>query len=50
VDEAKHVIVCNLDTKPGYSGVDNPLYEQPQVTLLLGDAARTVADLSSSLA
>ena len=39
VDEAKHVIVCNLDTKPGYSGVDNPLYEQPQVTLLLGDAA-----------
>ena len=40
VDEAQHVMVCNLDTKPGYSGVDNPLYEQPQVTLLFGRCLR----------
>ena len=25
VDQAKHVIICNYDTKPGYAGVDNPL-------------------------
>jgi len=44
-DEAKHVIICNYDTKPGYAGVDNPLYESRNVTLLLGDAAKTVKDL-----
>jgi len=44
-DEAKHVIVCNYDTKPGYAGVDNPLYESKNATLLLGDAAKTVKDL-----
>ena len=38
VDKARHVIVCNLDTNPGYSGVDNPLYEMSHVELLLGDA------------
>jgi H+-translocating NAD(P) transhydrogenase subunit beta len=26
--EAGHVIVCNLDEKPGYSGVDNTLYDE----------------------
>jgi NAD(P) transhydrogenase subunit beta len=38
VDEAKHVIIMNMDTKPGYAGVDNPLYKSPKATLLLGDA------------
>lgn len=42
VEQAKHVLVCNLDTKPGYSGVDNPLYEMPHVELLLGDAKESL--------
>jgi len=46
VAEAKHVIVCNLDTKPGYSGVENSLYYMPHVHLLLGNAAETVKELS----
>lgn len=45
VEKAKHVIVCNLDTKPGYSGVDNPLYEMPHVELLLGDAKGSLEKL-----
>jgi len=45
VDKAKQVLVCNLDTKPGYSGVDNPLYEMPHVELLLGDAKDSLAKL-----
>ena len=45
VKEAKNVIVCNLDTKPGYSGVDNSLYDMPNVHLLLGNAAETVKKL-----
>ncbi len=40
--EAGTVIVFNLDTKPGYAGVDNPLYTQQNTTLLLGDAAVTL--------
>jgi len=49
VHEAKHVIVCNKDTKPGYSGVENSLYNKSNVTLLLGNAADTLAELISQL-
>ena len=49
VDEAKHIIICNLDRKPGYAGVDNPLYESDNVTLLLGDAAESVRELIDEL-
>ncbi len=49
VDKARHVIVCNLDTNPGYSGVDNPLYEMPHVELLLGDAKASLETLLSKL-
>ncbi len=48
-EQAKNVIVCNLDEQPGYSGVENPLYEQPHVLTLWGDAARTVPRLTALL-
>ena len=45
VHQAKHVVIFNYDTKPGYAGVDNPLYQpSDKVTLLLGDAAKTVRE------
>lgn len=48
--EAEHVIIFNYDTKPGYAGVDNPLYEpDDKVTLLLGDAAKTVREFMTAL-
>lgn len=43
--EARAVIVCNLDESPGYSGVPNPLYDDPEVILLFGDAKETVGEL-----
>jgi len=43
--EAAAVIVCNLDDKPGYSGVPNPLYDDPKAILLFGDAKETVRSL-----
>ena len=45
VDQAKHVIICNYDLKPGYAGVENPLYHRQGVTLLLGDAQATLQSL-----
>ncbi|HCG36115.1 MAG TPA: hypothetical protein DER23_07215 [Clostridiales bacterium] len=36
---APKIVICNYDTKPGYAGVENPLYQGlPHVRLLLGDA------------
>ncbi|HOJ72922.1 MAG TPA: NAD(P)(+) transhydrogenase (Re/Si-specific) subunit beta [Phycisphaerae bacterium] len=48
-DEARTVIVCNLDDKPGYSGVENPLYRDPRTLMLLGDAKDTVSRLLEQL-
>ena len=40
--DAKSVVVCNLDRRPGYSGVENPLYDNENTILLQGDAKRTL--------
>ena len=51
VDQAKHIIICNYDLKPGYAGVENPLYTRKEgVTLKLGDAKETVAQLAAEAA
>ena len=50
VDAARKVIICNYDLKPGYANVPNPLYEDKErVTLLLGDAKDSIAQLLSEL-
>ena len=50
VDQAKHIIICNYDLKPGYAGVDNPIYtKESGVSLLLGDAAQTLQQLLADL-
>ena len=49
VDKAKNVIVCNYDTKPGYAGVDNPLYKSGKTEMLLGDAKESLKKLSEAL-
>jgi len=47
--EARQVIVCNLDEKPGYSGVDNPLYESENAILLFGDAGKSLEAVIEAL-
>lgn len=43
VDAAKHIFIFNYDLKPGYAGVDNPLYKNKKgVTLFLGNALETL--------
>ena len=50
VDKAKNIIVCNFDLKPGYAGVDNPIYEREEgVVLKLGDAKETLQQLLTEL-
>ncbi len=46
---AKHIIVCNYDDKPGYAGVPNTLYDQPNTVMLLGDAKETVRKLIDAI-
>jgi NAD(P) transhydrogenase subunit beta len=48
--EAKRIVVCNLDLKPGYSGVTNPLYWNSKTTRLLGDARDNIKRILERLA
>jgi NAD(P) transhydrogenase subunit beta len=45
VHDAKNVVVFNLDTKPGYSGVENSLYVKDNVVMSLGNAAETLGEI-----
>lgn len=48
--EAKTVVCCNFDRNPGYSGVENSLYDQDNCIMLEGDAKQTVQELQKALA
>ena len=51
VDQAPEVIVCNYDLKPGYAGVENPIYSREKgVYLELGDAKETLMRLMAEIA
>ena len=51
VDQAPEVIICNFDLKPGYAGVENPIYTREKgVYLQLGDAKKTLMDLINGIA
>ncbi len=47
--DAKQVLVCNLDGQPGYSGVENPLYQEPKTILMFGDAKTSINRLLQGL-
>ena len=50
VDAAPEVIVCNYDLKPGYAGVENPIYTREKgVYLELGDAKETLMRLMGDI-
>ena len=50
VDDCKEVIICNYDLKPGFAGVENPIYTREEgVYLELGDAKKTLQDIISNI-
>ncbi|HEX6508310.1 MAG TPA: NAD(P)(+) transhydrogenase (Re/Si-specific) subunit beta [Chloroflexota bacterium] len=52
VDYAQHIIVLKRSMRPGFAGIDNPLYLNTKTAMLFGDAkdslGRLVADLKAS--
>jgi len=38
VDRATNVVVLKRSMKPGFAGIDNPLYDDPRCVMLFGDA------------
>lgn len=50
VADAKEVIVCNFDLKPGYAGVENPIYKREKgVYLCLGDAKESLMKIINEI-
>ena len=50
VDQAPRIFICNFDLKPGYAGVENPIYSRKEgVRLLLGDAKDSLDKLISEI-
>jgi NAD(P) transhydrogenase subunit beta len=49
VDQAKQVVVLKRSMAPGFAGIDNPLFVEPQTVLLFGDAKESVLKLVSGV-
>jgi NAD(P) transhydrogenase subunit beta len=49
VDKAQHVVVLKRSMKPGFAGIDNPLYELPNTMMLFGDAKSSIDKLTSAV-
>ena len=55
VADARHILILNFDLKPGYAGVENPLYAEAKeshehVEILLGDAKESLDKISKACA
>ena len=49
IQDAGSVVVFNFDSKPGFSGVDNPLYEMEKTSCIWGDARTNLESLLNKL-
>jgi NAD(P) transhydrogenase subunit beta len=49
VDKAKSVIVLKRSMRSGFAGIENPLYELPNCSMLFGDAKASVDALTSAV-
>jgi NAD(P) transhydrogenase subunit beta len=49
VDKANNVIVLKRSMKPGFAGIDNPLYDDPRTAMLFGDAKKSIDSVVSSV-
>ncbi len=49
VDKAQNVVVLKRSMRPGFAGVDNPLYTLPNTQMLFGDARESVVKLAAAV-
>jgi NAD(P) transhydrogenase subunit beta len=49
VDKARNCIVLKRSMNPGFAGIDNDLFLQPNTSMVFGNAKTTVAKLSAAL-
>jgi NAD(P) transhydrogenase subunit beta len=49
VDESKAVVVLKRSMNPGFAGIDNPLFGEPNTMMLFGDAKESVAKLTAAV-
>jgi NAD(P) transhydrogenase subunit beta len=49
VDKAANIIVLKRSMKPGFAGIDNPLYDDPKTAMLFGDAKKSIDAVISSV-
>jgi NAD(P) transhydrogenase subunit beta len=49
VQDAKNVIVFKRSMKPGYAGIENPLFFKPGTSMLFGDAKQMIEKLGQEL-
>jgi NAD(P) transhydrogenase subunit beta len=50
VEDSHSVIVIKRSLNPGFAGIENELYYQPNTAMLFGDAKSAVSDITSELA
>ncbi|HET7136772.1 MAG TPA: NAD(P)(+) transhydrogenase (Re/Si-specific) subunit beta [Gaiellaceae bacterium] len=49
VDESKAVVVLKRSMNPGFAGIGNPLFVEPNTMMLFGDAKDSVAKLAAAV-
>src|SRR6185436_11936754 len=50
VDHARSIIVLKRSMRPGYAGIDNPLFYDPKTAMLFGDAKASIVNVTDELA
>jgi NAD(P) transhydrogenase subunit beta len=49
VSEAKQVIVIKRSLSPGFAGIDNDLFYEPNSSMLFDDAKKAAADIAAQI-
>ncbi|HEY7836240.1 MAG TPA: NAD(P)(+) transhydrogenase (Re/Si-specific) subunit beta [Solirubrobacteraceae bacterium] len=50
VNDSRSVIVIKRSMNPGFAGIENELYYEPETSMLFGDAKSAVSDITAELA
>jgi NAD(P) transhydrogenase subunit beta len=50
VNQSKSVIVLKRSMASGFAGIDNPLFYEPETSMLFGDAKQSVSEVTAAIA